>query len=224
MMGSCIFHKMDGAYLLLVLFLLIWCFIHSALLSVSATHFFKRKSGPNFRFFRAGYNLFAVASIISVMMYSRALRTQPFFERDGLLMTVRFLLLGVSCLFFFSGAQSYNIREFLGISFTGSTSRSPSQLPPSHYFQIRGVNKIVRHPWYFAALLIIWSRPIDISVICENMVFSLYLIVGTFLEERKLIQQFGKQYRLYQRKVPMLLPVNWLHQIIRKVVRPQNEN
>ena len=34
----------------------------------------------------------------------------------------------------------------------------------------------------------------------------LYLYVGTWLEEKKLVKQFGKKYKKYQEEVPMLIP------------------
>ncbi|MDP3480639.1 MAG: hypothetical protein Q8R88_12775 [Desulfoprunum sp.] len=38
---------------------------------------------------------------------------------------------------------------------------------------------------------------------------SAYLIIGTILEERKLVVEYGDIYRTYQRQVPMLLPWKW---------------
>jgi protein-S-isoprenylcysteine O-methyltransferase Ste14 len=36
------------------------------------------------------------------------------------------------------------------------------------------------------------------------------LIVGTWLEEKKLIEEFGEKYLAYQKRVSMLLPYKWL--------------
>jgi protein-S-isoprenylcysteine O-methyltransferase Ste14 len=37
-------------------------------------------------------------------------------------------------------------------------------------------------------------------------VLSVYLYVGTFFEERRLVREFGDDYRAYQRQVPRLIP------------------
>jgi protein-S-isoprenylcysteine O-methyltransferase Ste14 len=37
-------------------------------------------------------------------------------------------------------------------------------------------------------------------------VFLLYLLVGTWLEERKLLAEFGAAYARYRREVPALFP------------------
>jgi methanethiol S-methyltransferase len=42
------------------------------------------------------------------------------------------------------------------------------------------------------------------------MILSAYLVIGTLLEERKLILEFGDKYRLYQRQVSMFIPLKWL--------------
>jgi len=38
------------------------------------------------------------------------------------------------------------------------------------------------------------------------MLLTAYLILGTLLEEQRLIAELGDQYRVYRRSVPMLIP------------------
>ena len=42
--------------------------------------------------------------------------------------------------------------------------------------------------------------------IVVNMVLTAYIIVGTILEEKKLVLEFGDTYIKYQKEVPMLIP------------------
>jgi hypothetical protein len=44
----------------------------------------------------------------------------------------------------------------------------------------------------------------------EFGVLSAYLVVGTLLEERKLVIEFGEESRRYQSRVSMFIPVKWL--------------
>jgi len=44
------------------------------------------------------------------------------------------------------------------------------------------------------------------STILINMVISVYFMIGAVLEERKLVIEFGEEYREYQRTVSMLFP------------------
>lgn len=72
---------------------------------------------------------------------------------------------------------------------------------------IRGPYRWVRHPLYFFALVMIWCCP-DVTVdrLLFNVLFTVWIVLGTFLEERDLVAEFGDTYLNYQRKVPMLIP------------------
>ena len=84
-----------------------------------------------------------------------------------------------------------------------SRGRAAQDLP----LAIRGPYRWVRHPLYLFALVMIWTAP-DLSAdrLLFNVLFSLWIVVGTMLEERDLVAAFGQPYREYQRRVPMLFP------------------
>jgi protein-S-isoprenylcysteine O-methyltransferase Ste14 len=72
---------------------------------------------------------------------------------------------------------------------------------------IRGPYRWVRHPLYSLFLVLLWACP-DVTAgrLLFNALFTAWLVVGTHLEERDLVRQFGEFYREYQRQVPMLVP------------------
>jgi protein-S-isoprenylcysteine O-methyltransferase Ste14 len=43
-----------------------------------------------------------------------------------------------------------------------------------------------------------------------NIVLSSYLVIGTLIEERKLVLEFGDKYKTYQRQVSMFIPIKWM--------------
>lgn len=80
---------------------------------------------------------------------------------------------------------------------------SPQPMP----FFVRGPYRWVRHPLYLFVLLLIWSCPnLTVDRLLFNIMFTVWMIVASLLEERDLIADFGDAYRDYQRKVPMLIP------------------
>ncbi|MBZ5514720.1 MAG: isoprenylcysteine carboxylmethyltransferase family protein [Acidobacteriia bacterium] len=72
---------------------------------------------------------------------------------------------------------------------------------------IRGPYRWVRHPIYALFLLMIWASP-DVTAdrLLFNVLWSVWMVVGTRLEERDLTAEFGDGYKEYQRRVPMLVP------------------
>ena len=78
---------------------------------------------------------------------------------------------------------------------------------PAMPLSIRGPYRWVRHPIYAFFLLMIWASP-DVTAdrLLFNVLWSIWIVVGTRLEERDLAAEFGEGYRKYQRRVPMLVP------------------
>ena len=70
-----------------------------------------------------------------------------------------------------------------------------------------GPYRWVRHPLYLFMLLMIWFNP---SLSTDRLLFDLlwtaWIVIGAWLEERDLVAEFGDSYRRYQRQVPMLVP------------------
>ncbi|NOH03709.1 MAG: isoprenylcysteine carboxylmethyltransferase family protein [Chloroflexi bacterium] len=71
----------------------------------------------------------------------------------------------------------------------------------------RGLYRLVRHPLYTFSLVFIWLTP----VMSQNSLAlytgaTLYLLIGAYFEERKLLRDFGEAYAEYKRKTPMLIP------------------
>jgi len=79
--------------------------------------------------------------------------------------------------------------------------------PPSAAFVAAGPYRYVRHPLYLCMLLLIWSTPrLTTDQLLFNLLWSAWIVVGTKLEERDLLADFGPTYRQYQLSVPMLIP------------------
>jgi protein-S-isoprenylcysteine O-methyltransferase Ste14 len=71
----------------------------------------------------------------------------------------------------------------------------------------KGPYRFVRHPIYFFILLMLWSYPdITLDRLLFNILFSNWMVLATFWEEKDLKDAFGEAYRDYQKRVPMLIP------------------
>ena len=93
----------------------------------------------------------------------------------------------------------YGLRPILG--------RLRGRKPRPMAFVVRGPYRWVRHPLYLFMILMIWSCP-DLTAdrLLFNGLWTVWIVIGSILEERDLVSEFGDAYREYQRKVPMLIP------------------
>ena len=196
-------------HLYVVLGWVLWCSLHSILISVTATEYLKKRLGSGFRFHRLFYSVFSLATLLPLMYYSNSIRPDPFFRWDGYLVVVQCALILTGSYLFVAGARHYSFSELLGIRQI-EAGRKESTSSDGDTFAVSGIHSIIRHPWYLAGILIVWAQDLSFFVILNNIVISIYFIIGSFLEERKMMRKFGERYRDYQRTVSMLVPCHWL--------------
>lgn len=80
----------------------------------------------------------------------------------------------------------------------------PETLP---LFSIQGPYRWVRHPIYSFTLILIWSCPkLTADRLLFNLIWTLWIVLGTILEEKDLVADWGTEYSRYQDEVPMLIP------------------
>jgi protein-S-isoprenylcysteine O-methyltransferase Ste14 len=201
--------ELTPKHLVVVALWIIWCFVHSLMIAPVVTNSLKDKFGDRFRFYRLFFNTVALATFFPLALYSFQLKEMPILVWDGALAVVQYVLLSLSLFLFLAGARHYSLSSFLGIAQIreGEPNKTLSTHPA---FATSGILSIIRHPWYASALLLIWARDLGLTALIINFVLSLYLFIGAFLEEHKLIKEFGDDYRHYQNRVSMLFPWKWI--------------
>lgn len=181
-----------------------YCFIHSLLIADSVKERAERLLGERFRFYRLTYNALSVILLLPVLLYRARIESRSFLSYHGLSSVFPVLLVSGGLFLFYLGAKAYDMKEFLGLRQIGKRTS-----PEGDNFSNDGILAFVRHPWYMAGIMVIWGRDLDSRALVTNAVLTLYFIVGSYLEERKLLRRFGDQYRLYRQEVSMLLPFKW---------------
>jgi protein-S-isoprenylcysteine O-methyltransferase Ste14 len=196
-------------YAFLALIWIMWCFLHSALISRRVTGYVKQRLGDRFRYYRLAYNGFSLVTLIPVVLYGYSVQGEPLFSWEGHWKVLQVFLLAVSVFLFVAGGRYYDGLSFLGLRQLRSRS-SCAGLTETCGLNTKGILGVVRHPWYAGGMMIIWARELDLSAIITNLILTGYFIVGTVLEERKLSVEFPEAYKEYQQKVSMFLPYQWL--------------
>lgn len=196
-------------YFLFSVLLMLWCFLHSALISTQFVDFAKQKLGGYFRYYRIVYNLFSLFSLLPLMIFPNIIKEDLIFSYESYFRFIQVILLLLAFYLLFEGAKAYDLLSFLGFHQMQGTEHYKT-LSTHGKITTSGILSKVRHPWYTATFLILWSRNISISTLLVNVIFTLYLIIGCLLEEKKLVLEFGDEYRKYQQNVSMLFPWKWL--------------
>jgi len=196
-------------YVVLAALWIIWCAIHSGMIWVTVTDYLKRRLGSAYRFYRLLFNLVAGVTLIPVVLYSLSIQGPVVFRWSGFMVVFQVFLLVGGVVLFLAGARHYDLFEFLGFRQI-VTGTSHGALTQTGQFDTTGILRITRHPWYLGALMLIWAGDLHVSTLVGNLILTVYLVVGATLEERKLVREFGEEYRGYQRRVSMLIPFKYL--------------
>ena len=196
-------------YLILALLLILWCALHSAMISIAVTEYLKKLLGSKYRFYRIFFNSIAILTLIPVALVAYSARTPAIIQWNGYMRIGQILILTLALWFFYRGGRHYDIHQLIGIKQIREGTTDVG-ITAAGELDTSGVLGMTRHPWYLATMLLIWGRQMDVAALFVNVILTAYLIVGTYLEEKKLVREFGEKYRNYQKKVSMLLPYRWL--------------
>lgn len=194
-------------YIYLTFFWSAWCVLHSLLISQRVTEFFKNALKQRYKYYRLFYNLFSLISFLAIGWYEKTLPQITLFKWQGKWILLRITLVAAALFFFYLGAKNYDMKTFLGLKQIRK-NQGIFGLGSNEKLVVKGVLRWVRHPWYLATLLILWSyfNVLYQSTFISIILLSVYTIIGMLLEERKLISLFGEEYQKYRQTVPAIIP------------------
>jgi protein-S-isoprenylcysteine O-methyltransferase Ste14 len=115
------------------------------------------------------------------------------------------LMYGSLLMFFWAFFFNYDSLSFFGIRQIMNYGKTKNT-NPSVGIKKNGLLGVIRHPMYLCLIIYIWCQTFRMLDIIVNVILTVYVIIGTILEEKKLILEFGDYYKKYQQEVPMLIP------------------
>ncbi|MDP2827825.1 MAG: hypothetical protein Q8O37_04385 [Sulfuricellaceae bacterium] len=189
----------------LALFWLIYFVLHSTLAALGAKRWVARQHPDWLPAYRLIFNILAVLLLIPGAWLTYQYPGDALWQWQGYAAWAANGIAGVALLgFLFS--SPYDLQAFLGLrQWRARTGRVEDE----EGFRISPLHRFVRHPWYFLGLLLIWTRDMNQSMLLSSSMITLYLIIGSRLEEHKLLAYHGNVYREYMACVPGLLPLPW---------------
>lgn len=148
--------------------------------------------------YRLFYNLISLAMLGWVMASYR--NTPVLYVVPGVWSLIMYLVQAVLLVILLKCVRQTGTAEFLGLrKYDVTTGRS--RLVTS------GCYGIVRHPLYLFSTLFLLFNPILTSRWLILSAFStIYFVFGALLEERRLLKEFGDEYRVYRQDTPFIIP------------------
>lgn len=185
----------------LILAVVLWGIVHSSMASLAFKDLLRRTFGAGFmKFYRLLYNIFSAVSLAPILYLVVALP-----DRDLYRIPVPWSLLmlagqGISTLLLFVAVLQTDTLSFIGLRQVIEEEK-PGRLVTG------GLYRAMRHPLYTFGLLILWLSPaVTINSFIVYVSLTLYILVGAYFEERKLLREFGSEYADYRSVTPMIVP------------------
>jgi methanethiol S-methyltransferase len=193
-------------YLLVVLLWTGYVSLHSFLISVRFTNLLTRLLKDYYAFYRLFYVLISFILLVPLINYTAQLDDKVIISYEPPLSVIRYILISGSLLmFFWAFFFNYDSLSFWGIRQILNFGKEKKINPPEG-IKRNGLLGIMRHPMYLALIIYLWCQTFRVIDIVINTLLTVYVIIGTLLEEKKLVLEFGEAYIKYQREVPMLIP------------------
>ncbi|MEW8507402.1 MAG: hypothetical protein AB2598_11900 [Candidatus Thiodiazotropha sp.] len=185
---------------------ILYFLLHSLLASLRAKRFFTRYLPRLMPWYRLLFNLIALILLIPPLILVWLYRADPLWQWQGGMAWLAYALMLASLLGFVWSMRYYDSREFLGLRQLQTGQRHGDDMDR---LCISPLHRFVRHPWYSLGLVLIWTQDMDPARLLSALIVTAYLVLGSRLEETKLLHRHGDAYAYYRERVPGLIPRPW---------------
>lgn len=185
----------------LILAILVWGVVHSLTASLGFKNFLRRTFGGGFmKYYRLLYNLFSALSFAPILYLMVALPTRDLYQIPSPWSYLMLAGQGLSALLLLIAVLQTDTLSFVGLRQLFEEEQ-PGRLVRSGFYGL------VRHPLYTFGLLFLWLSPnMTVNSLIVYLSLTIYILIGAYFEERKLLREFGQEYADYKSVTPMIIP------------------
>jgi methanethiol S-methyltransferase len=191
--------------LLILLSLFLYGLIHSILASLRFKGWVAQRFGGVIyqRWYRLFFNLVGAVTILPPLALVALLPDQPLYRIPFPWVVLTLSIQAAAGLGLLHSVRATGAANFLGIE----QVLDPVKAQQPHRMTRTGLYRYVRHPLYTCSIVLLWLMPVmTVNLLAFNLGATLYMTIGAFFEERKLVREFGQEYEQYRRTTPMLAP------------------
>jgi protein-S-isoprenylcysteine O-methyltransferase Ste14 len=189
-------------YMVLIGTFAAWGIVHSLLASLACKDFFRKVLGGQLmRVYRLGYNIFSAISLLPILWLMQILPDSVVYLAPAPWKYFMWAGQGIAALLLLYGFLQTDILSFIGLHQLIESNAEAGTLVT------RGLYRFVRHPLYSAGLLFLWlTTSMTINKFIVYISGTIYVFVGAYFEEQKLLREYGAAYAEYRSITPMIIP------------------
>lgn len=188
-------------YLFLLAAWLLFGILHSVLATETLKQTIHRWMGQYVRYYRLCYSLLATVLLLVVLYYHYSFDALLLWQTSLTEKIIAVILLTAGSCVMLLCINTY-FMDLSGIDALMGRERK-------FVLQTKGMHAYVRHPLYSGTILVVWAlflyQPYLNTLISATCI-TVYTVIGIRFEEKKLIKEYGDDYRAYQIKIPSLIP------------------
>jgi len=185
----------------LVFAILVWGVVHSITASLGFKESLRRTLGGGFmKYYRLLYNVFSVVSFAPILYLMAVSPTRSLYQIPSPWSYLMLAGQGLSALLLIVAVLQTDTLSFVGLRQLFEEEK-PGRLVKNGFY------RAMRHPLYTFGLLFLWLSPgMTVNSFIVYISLTVYILVGAYFEERKLLREFGQEYADYKAVTPMIVP------------------
>lgn len=180
-----------------------WCVTHSLLNSQGVVAWILPPGNRIRPYYRLIYVVFSSITLGLVYWITPRDNDLPVLKWHGVFIAVPAVIWVIALAIGYLSFRFINAWDFLGLTVVGIGRKTRGT---SDKLITWGIYGEIRNPQFLVVLMLLWARDLTCTGLVINIVLSLYLISGAFIEERRLIHKFGEDYVRYRSHVPRFIP------------------
>ncbi len=189
-------------YFVLAYCWILYCVVHSFLADERVKGHIQTLMKGSYKYYRPLYAIFATLTLIALLWFHFSINSNELFVPNLFIKVIGYLITFLGAVIMIICIKKY-FYELSGLKALKEKEEVPNTL------QTSGLHSFVRHPLYFGTLAFIWGLVLIMPLynnLIGTIVITIYVWLGIYIEEKKLLTEYGDAYAIYKQKVPRLLP------------------